>query len=183
MSTEGFDQFGNTFKTLGGSTSCGNGGSISFRIQAAGSNLSPGVCQALSAFTYEMLEKLKDEMIALQYAASPEHTRERVLQREQLLGCFPQPIFVEEIPNGYCSRGCCRHLPWFIVTTTVGRFKIGWRKRVINIDWSDTRGTHDTKTLFAGEDVTKDARMIHAWSVEKARSYVATILTTASLPA
>ena len=88
------------------------------------------------------------------------------------------PIYIEEIPNGYCNRACCRHLPWFIVTTTVGRIKIGWRKRVIEIDWSDTKGTAEAETLFAAEDVTKGTRYIHAWSVEKAKSYVAAIMSS-----
>lgn len=98
-------------------------------------------------------------------------------QREHLLGLFPQPIYVEEIPNGYCNDYCCKHLPWFIVTTTLGRFKIGWRKRVINIDWSETRGTKTSTELFPHENVTKDERGIHAWGYEEAKAYVAAIIS------
>jgi hypothetical protein len=98
-------------------------------------------------------------------------------EREQLLALFPNPIFVEEIPNGYCSDYCCKHLPWFIVTTSVGRIKIGWRKRVINIDWSETKGTKTSEELFKDENVTKDTRLIHAWGADDAKGYVEAILS------
>ena len=64
-------------------------------------------------------------------------------------------IFVEEIPNGYCNEPCCSRLPWFIVTTPVGHIKIGWRKRVINIDWTNTLQKKNGHELFPNEDVTK----------------------------
>ena len=92
---------------------------------------------------------------------------------------FTSPIFIEEIENGYCKDWCCAHLPWFIVTTTAGRFVIGWRKRVISIDWSETIGTETAEAIFANEEVTKGDKSIHAWSVEDAKRYVNTILSTA----
>lgn len=98
-------------------------------------------------------------------------------EREELLGLFAEPIFVQEIPNGYCSDYCCKHLPWFVVTTKVGPITIGWRKRVINIDWRATQGTKTSKELFSGEDVTKDERGIHAWGIEKAKQYVDAIIS------
>jgi hypothetical protein len=88
---------------------------------------------------------------------------------------------VEEIPNGYCNRYCCAHLPWYIVTTRLGRIKIGWRKSVINIDWAETQGTKTSEELFQSENVTKDTRGIHAWGYEKARAYVGAIITGVSL--
>jgi hypothetical protein len=103
-------------------------------------------------------------------------------EREQLLSLFPQPIHVEAIPNGYCSEFCCKHLPWFIVTTTVGRIKVGWRKRVICIDWSQTQGTKTAAVLFDHEDVTKDERGIHAWSYEDAKAYVGAIISGEPIP-
>ena len=100
-------------------------------------------------------------------------------ERQQILSLFPGAIYVEEIPNGYCSSWCCRHLPWFIVTTTVGRVKIGWRKRVINIDWTDTVETKKANELFSAENVTKGDKYIHAWSLEDARRYISTIIEKA----
>jgi len=92
---------------------------------------------------------------------------------------FNAPIFVEEIENGYCNRWCCKHLPWFVVTTSIGRFKIGWRKRVISIDWFETIGTDTADNLFTDENVTKYKKTIHAWSIEKAKQYVDTIIQSA----
>ena len=52
-------------------------------------------------------------------------------EKSQIIALFgTQSIFVEEIPNEYDEDS----FPWFIVTTNKGRIKIGWRKRVINID-------------------------------------------------
>jgi len=86
-------------------------------------------------------------------------------------------IYVEEIPNGYCGDYCCKHLPWFIVTTTKGRFRIGWRKRVIHIEWTDTTIKEDAKTLFPDEDVTRFDKVIHAWGTEKAQEYINKLLS------
>jgi hypothetical protein len=98
------------------------------------------------------------------------------IQRESLLGLFPDKIFVEELPNGYCSRHCCKHLAWFKVTTTKGRITVGWRKRVINIEWEPSvAGRADI--IFGAEAVTKGDRSIHAWGYDKAREYIAKLLT------
>jgi hypothetical protein len=96
-------------------------------------------------------------------------------ERAAILGLFPNPIFVEDLPNGYCSRGCCRHRPWFLVTTPIGRIKIGWRKRVISITWDDTDRPYADQ-LFPNEDVTKFNKTIHAWGLEKAKEYLKVLL-------
>jgi len=89
--------------------------------------------------------------------------------KEKILNLFTEPIFVEEIPNDYYSQDCC---PWFIVTTKIGHIKIGWRRRVINIDWSKTIIKKLANELFSNEDVTKDLYSIHAWGYEKAKEYL-----------
>jgi len=76
------------------------------------------------------------------------------------------------------KKGCCRHIPWFEVTTRVGVFIIGWRKSVISIDWEGTVGTKNAEELFPTEDVTKNGKSIHAWSYAKAKEYVTTIINT-----
>jgi hypothetical protein len=63
-----------------------------------------------------------------------------------------------------------------VVTTNIGRVKIGWRKRVINIDWSDTVVKKKAEELFPEENVTKGGYdnhfYIHAWSYEDAKKYL-----------
>lgn len=77
------------------------------------------------------------------------------------------------IQNEYCS--CERCSSWFIVSTPHGDIKIGWRKRVINIEWLDNYNTFAEN--FESEDVTKGGnleglRYIHAWSIDKAIEYL-----------
>lgn len=86
-----------------------------------------------------------------------------------------------EISNEYCN---CEHCaPWFNITTQFGVIKIGWRKRVINIDWSklyddtpELKSINSKLTnLFENEDTTKGQNYIHAWGAEKAQEYLKTI--------
>lgn len=81
-------------------------------------------------------------------------------------------IYVETIDNEYCSGSCYYHLPWIVVTTQKGHIKLGWRKRVINIDWSDSNINLDGNKIFKGENVTTGEKYIHAWSYEKAIEYL-----------
>ena len=110
------------------------------------------------------------ENIAL--SRDPEVQERHQKQREDLLACFSDcgTIFVQDVPNEYCPKPCCPS--WHIVTTSIGHIKVGWRKRVIVIDWHETTNEEKADTLFADEDVTKDARMIHAWGCDKAREYI-----------
>ena len=116
------------------------------------------------------------ELAASAVRRDPKSKERSNKERRDILALFDEPIFVEEIPNGYCSSWCCRHLPWFIVTTKIGRFKVGCRKRVIQIDWSECPRTCRAEALFPDEDVTKSDRMIHAWSFERAREYIQKIV-------
>ena len=105
--------------------------------------------------------------------------------KSELLSCFEgQEIFVEEIPNGYYGDdSTMQHIKWFVVTTKIGRIKIGWRKRVINIDWSDTvLSKLSGEELFANVESTKGGKSerdncyVHAYGVEKATEYVQHLL-------
>lgn len=104
------------------------------------------------------------------------NTKQIINNNRKLIDLFPDHIFVEELPNGYCSDYCYAHLPWFKVTTKIGHFIIGWRKRIISIDWGQTVGTKTAEELFGDEDVTLGGKMIHAWSLENAQRYIDTIM-------
>lgn len=78
------------------------------------------------------------------------------------------------IPNEYFGNDPTMP-PWYMAQ--VGEapvVKIGWRKRVINIDWGASK--RDLQHLFTGEDVTKGSDHIHAWTTEKAAEYLAKIV-------
>lgn len=86
----------------------------------------------------------------------------------------------ELLPNGYCNQDCYSHIPWFLFHTIDGDIIMGWRKRVISIEWQENYKPFDMTELFDTEDVTKwekdGKRGIHAWSNEKAYEYLKKVL-------
>lgn len=58
--------------------------------------------------------------------------------------------------------------PWWLIKTPFGMIEIGDRKRVIAIDWSDTRIVADV----TADEVTKWNFGVHAWSNAKAVEYL-----------
>ncbi len=118
-------------------------------------------------------EQIYNEVWKTQTLSNKDALATAVKEKEEILQLFDgKNIFVEEIPNGYCSMPCCVHLPWFIVTTPIGHITIGWRKRVIVIDWHRTKQEKKAEELFPNENVTKYEWLIHAWGYEKAKEYL-----------
>lgn len=104
----------------------------------------------------------------------PKVKEEIINEKKGILSLFSDNyIFVEEIHNEYSHDPC---FPWFLVTTSKGHIKIGWRKRVINIDWSKTKIEENAGELFPNEDVTKGEKYIHAYGYEKAKEYLNVLL-------
>lgn len=153
---------------------------IGVKIEVASSSLPDLKNEKLFQAALTAHEIIKEALTEVMHEQREKSQARRKAERAELIGLFPSPIYVEEIPNGYCSRACCKHLPWFIVTTEAGRIKIGWRKRVINIDWSDTTGTKKAEELFRDDQSTKGDRYIHAWSLEDAARIITRILNTAT---
>ncbi len=123
------------------------------------------------------------------HACNRTHLRQE--EERQFRGIFEKAGFKDirifSIQNEYCS--CNRCAPWFNVNTEFGTIKIGWRKRVINIDWSSAmealkeRGQlseEKLSSLFEDQDVTKGDTGIHAWGWEKAQEYLTRIYATFS---
>lgn len=95
------------------------------------------------------------------------------------------------IPNEYCQCESCA--PWYEVRFILpagwvglstrligGIIKIGWRKRVINIDVTNARGhgfawRSPLALLFSDQDVTKGDTYIHAHGTEKCIEYLTKI--------
>jgi hypothetical protein len=97
-------------------------------------------------------------------------------EKTKLLALFPQPIFVEEIPNQYSNEPYYILSKWYVVTTTKGRITIGWRKRVIVIDWEGSAIQSKAGVLFPDTDNTKSDKMIHAWNYDEAKEFLNIIL-------
>jgi hypothetical protein len=70
--------------------------------------------------------------------------------------------------------------PWWVVKTNFGSFTIGWRKRVMDIDWTDTELTigssvdrhGDILKPITTDDVTMSPTNIHASGYGKAVEYL-----------
>ena len=96
-----------------------------------------------------------------------------VEEKKDILACFESPIHAQAVKNEY---GETPHFPWFKVTTSRGVIKIGWRYRVINIDWSESDIKGLAKELFPNENVTKEDQYIHAWGYDKAKEYISVLM-------
>jgi hypothetical protein len=85
-----------------------------------------------------------------------------------LLLSYTTPISLKKLPNEYCgdhdSSECsiCKKQPWWEIKTDVGVIKVGWRKRVIELDWSKTGYKIDPDKITT-ENVTKGSSYIHCW--------------------
>lgn len=126
------------------------------------------------------VDKVKEELLAAAVAADPKEQQSAREERQSLLECFHPSVrlFDEPVPNGYTNDWYNRHRFWYIVTTYVGRIRIGWRKRVIHIDWSDSAIKHvDGRTLFTDFlNNTVDSTFIHAWSYEEATKIISRLM-------
>ena len=97
------------------------------------------------------------------------------MKQEQVKGLFAlagiDVLRMWELPNQYWPDAYVeerKNSPWWLVKTPKGLIEIGWRKRVISIDWSDT----DIRREVTEEDTTKSETMVHAWGNEKALTYL-----------
>lgn len=117
----------------------------------------------------------------------------------RIFDCANIPIIhLWELPNGYWPRATpadwtdaqqvadfVRYAqlreasPWFLVLTSLGLIKIGWRKRVLEIDWSGT----SLRTIVTTDEVTKEPYMVHAWSDGKAVGYLRRLADFANIQA
>ncbi len=121
--------------------------------------------------------QILEELYKSRIERDPETAKAKAETKQALLACFPsRHIYAEEIPNGYSSNCVYAGSPWFSVTTEQGRIKIGWRSKVISIDWSGSDIAGSAEEMFPDEPVTKYEKLIHAWGYEAATRYLARLL-------
>ena len=77
---------------------------------------------------------------------------------------------MKAIPNQYHSG--LYDNPWFIVETKWGPLMIGWRKRVISMDWTGSQINHNGDITFKDDEVTTWRTGVHAWGKDKAVEYL-----------
>jgi hypothetical protein len=93
-----------------------------------------------------------------------------------------------ELPNGYWPRN--EHYaqiradnPWWLVQTEIGPIQIGWRKRVISIDWGACSFGHmPVRGIVTEDDVTKEDTLVHAYTMAKAVEYLTALRSMAVNP-
>jgi hypothetical protein len=87
------------------------------------------------------------------------------------------PVFFEPIENGYYpDPNAIFYTYWFKVTTPLGQFRVGWRKRVIHLELLDPE--LDIAALFPDEGVTKWKEGIHCYGYVKMAEYIKKISYT-----
>lgn len=57
---------------------------------------------------------------------------------------------------------------WWLAQTRIGLIEVGWRKRVIHIDWQET----PIRRIVTDDHVTKGDTFVHAWSFDAALKYL-----------
>lgn len=94
--------------------------------------------------------------------------------KDRIKSFFPfGAIYMQKIPNEYSSDIFYAHYEWFLVYTEKGPFKVGHRKRVWEITWTEEINPASAEELFRDEEgITKFGRTVHAWSDELARRYI-----------
>ena len=106
------------------------------------------------------------------------------------------------VPNEYWKSDPA----WCRIRTPKGDMVIGWRKRVVNFEWTGLieheiaatktgqygadykardaiREKFDGEKLFASEDVTKGPALVHAWTREKLIEYLRKVSEVAKIGA
>lgn len=170
--------------SMGAKYECwGDAGSFGVKIMLAGDAVDIAFNQKAERMLSRQAEEIFKGLAAAKIAADPKTAEKVAATCAQLLECFSgQEIFVEPIQNEYCKDWCCRHKRSYIVVTRKGPIKIGWRKSVISIDWSNSQILATADALFPTENVTKDGRLIHAWGYDKAHEYVTRLLDPQTTP-
>ena len=95
-----------------------------------------------------------------------------------------EPLAVHQLANKYwpdCEAYAQirRDNPWWLVLTKAGPVVIGWRKRVISINWADT----GIRAKMTADDVTSELDYCHAWTYAKAVEYLSSLQSALRLAA
>lgn len=99
------------------------------------------------------------------------------MSKEEMLAIFTlagiKVLVYDELANGYWPRhpnydAIRAASPWWLVNTELGAIRLGWRKRVIEIDWERT----GLACLVTKDAVTMEPTMVHAYGYAKAVEYL-----------
>ena len=97
-------------------------------------------------------------------------TRETLLEFEEafLKAGFPSVTFNLRA-NEYWESDSITG-PWVNAFTDIGKIRVGWRKRVIAVEFDESVKIDIPKIIT--DNVTKDVRLFHAWDLDKLAEYL-----------
>lgn len=83
-------------------------------------------------------------------------------------------LHLHELPNHYWPRTLEYRVlressPWWLVETPYGIIKIGYRKRVLHIEWGRTKA----RIIVTPDNVTKDTTHVHSYDKPSTVAYMA----------
>jgi hypothetical protein len=103
----------------------------------------------------------------------------QIFNEEKMLALFSLANIkihsVWRLPNYYfenCEDEVGKHIaktsPHWLVKTDKGLIRLGWRKRVLEIDWTDTK----IEKIVTEDEVTKNEHLVHAYTIPDAVKYL-----------
>jgi len=97
-------------------------------------------------------------------------TKETILEFEEafLKAGFP-PVKFGLRRNEYWGQDDITG-PWVDTYTDIGKIRVGWRKRVVEVKFSDETEIYIPEIIE--DDVSKGDRLFHAWSIDKLAEYL-----------
>ena len=127
-----------------------------------------------NAMAEELIRLMQCETVRM----DPDTRKAKIATRDLFIQRFRDahldPVFVEEIPNGYWGpdHPAGVESPWYVITSKIGRIRIGWRKRVVEINWSDsilkpliaTREAIGSKIFSDVKARTVGDTFVHCWT-------------------
>lgn len=155
------------------------GFSASVRIEVSGPSIDPDEHGAAFARVVQA-ERVYHDLWSEIVRSDPETRLASAEHVEGLKAAFgPVPYYaLTPLPNGYCSRPCCYGRPWAKFHTTAGDVVMGWRKRVLVVDWTSSdfgktaEDVYAAGVLLSSGGVSHGERYIHVNSTEEARKVV-----------
>lgn len=148
-------------------------------------------------YAFDRAGREVERQLDLQATRLDPKTRKNIDEtKSEFAKCFTAaglgPIFMEPIENRYWPKSYAGSIigePWYVVTTPIGYIEIGWRKRVINIDWARTtlkalveEQHREPDRPAEGDELFPEIRKenyptlgehyIHAYGYEKATEYL-----------
>lgn len=140
--------------------------------------------EKLTSFVVKCMEGIVEAIRVSRIVNDPSFVAKKEAHVNHLLSLFPPHRFnyYREVPNEYWTDHYGLDRPWLLVHTDIGIIKIGYRKRVVSIDWGETclaAESSNAATLFP--DVVLDGDdpyNVHAWSPEDAREFLERLLNS-----